>query len=363
MLALNPLIHRERAERRTRAGKVGLPPGTLVYTGEKRDRPARITVLTYSFEEFEERQVGGVADALAARTRPGITWINVDGLEDTSLIGELGEAFRIDSLLLEDMVHVGQRPKLEHREDYLFIVVRMFAYIPDEQRVRNEQVSLVLGQDFVLTFQEQEGDVLESVRKRLRDGGRIRGRGPDFLAYAILDAIVDHYFVVLEQLSDRVEAVEQVVIEVVAPEVARAIHRMKRDAVVLRRAVWPLREVVGGLLRDDSVLVREETRPFLRDVYDHAVDALETLETLRDTLSGMLDIHLSTVSNRMNEVMKVLTMIATVFVPLTFVVGIYGMNFENMPELGWRWGYPAILGIMATISFGMLIYFRRKGWL
>ncbi len=233
-----------------------------------------------------------------------------------------------------------------------------------EEIIRQEQVSMILGPDFLLTFQEREGDVFDPVRTRLRDGkGRLRGRGADYLAYALFDTIVDHFFVVLEVVGDRVDSIEEMVLGAPDPEVVHLLYRLRREVMVLRRSVWPLRELLGQLLREDSELIREDTRPFLRDVQDHAVEVIETVEGVRDVAGGLLDTHLSMVSHRMNEVMKVLTMIATIFVPLTFVVGIYGMNFTYMPELDIPWAYPTVLAVMAAITAGMVVFFHRKGWL
>lgn len=372
-----------------RVKKVGLPPGTLVYTGPAPDRTTQLSTIVYSADAYERKEVASVEEALEERARGGVTWINVVGLADPGPIEALGEHFGIDRLLLEDLVSVGQRPKVEIRDEYLFLVLRMFmveesngapppsdgqrdagrrsgraATTEPEEIIRQEQVSMILGPDFLLTFQEREGDVFDPVRTRLRDGkGRLRGRGADYLAYALFDTIVDHFFVVLEVVGDRVDSIEEMVLGAPDPEVVHLLYRLRREVMVLRRSVWPLRELLGQLLREDSELIREDTRPFLRDVQDHAVEVIETVEGVRDVAGGLLDTHLSMVSHRMNEVMKVLTMIATIFVPLTFVVGIYGMNFTYMPELDIPWAYPTVLAVMAAITAGMVVFFHRKGWL
>ncbi|MEX2609945.1 MAG: magnesium/cobalt transporter CorA [Gemmatimonadota bacterium] len=308
----------------------------------------------------------GVAEAIGLRVRPGVTWINVEGLEDTTLVEELGNHFRIDPLLLEDLLHVGQRPKVELRDDYVFLVLRMFTPAGGSEEVRYEQVSMVLGGDFLLTFQEgQEGDAFDAVRRRLREGrGIIRGRGADYLMYALVDTIVDNYFLVLAGLSDRLEEVEDHILESAqTPAMVSALHRLRRENIMLRKAVWPVREMIATLLRGDSPLVHESTLPYLRDVQDHAMEVVETVETLRDLTQSLMEVHLSLVSNRMNEVIKVLTIISTIFVPLTFIVGIYGMNFHYMPELALPWAYPAVWVLMAFVTLALLTFLRRRGWL
>ncbi len=359
LIRMTPLVGKPARKGRS---KVGLPPGTLVYTGPDTDQPSRLSALRYDAETCEFREVEEVSDLSGMRGN-GTLWVNLDGVHDTARVAALGELFGIDSLVLEDVVRLGQRPKLETYEGYLFIVVRMFIYEEEQDNVRHEQLGVVLGPDWVLTFQEQSGDIFEPVRQRLRDGiGRIRTWGADYLAYALLDTVVDHVFVVLEQISDRIDDVEAVVIRGAGEDVVTAIHRMKRENLFLRKSAWPLREVVGAMGRVDNGLVSDRLHPFLRDLHDHVVEVVDTMETLRDMLGSLLDVHLSTVSNRMNEVMKVLTIITTIFVPLTFVAGVYGMNFQYMPELHVRWAYPAVLAGMFILFVFMLGVFRRKNW-
>jgi magnesium transporter len=253
---------------------------------------------------------------------------------------------------------------MEDFEDYLFIVFKMLSYYEKESEIRSEHVSLFLGSNFVLTFQEKEGDVFASIRERIRDGrGRIRKMGSDYLAYALIDTVVDNYFSILEKIGEKVEDVEGELVTNPTTETIQSIHNLKREMIYLRKSVWPLREVVSRLERGDSELINETTVIYLRDVYDHTIQVIDAVETLRDILSGMLDLYLSSISNRMNEVMKVLTIIATIFIPLTLIAGVYGMNFRYMPELDWRWGYPTILLTMTVIGIIMLIYFKRKKWL
>ena len=344
--------------------KPGLAPGTLVHVGEKKVEKVRIRLINYDEGNLEERELETVDECVTYKDKPTVTWINIDGLHDVDVIEKIGINFGLHPLVLEDIVNTGQRPKMEDFEDYIFIVTKMLFYDEEENQIKEEQFSLVLGQNYIITFQERVGDLFELVRDRLRKGkGRIRKRPPDYLAYALIDAIVDHYFIVLEKLGERVEALEEELITNPSPKTLQTIHHMKRELIFLRKSVWPLRELIGGLERGESSLVDEKTTVFLRDVYDHTIQVIDMVETLRDMVSGMLDVYLSSVSNKMNEVMKVLTIIATIFIPLTFIAGIYGMNFEFMPELKWHWAYPMVWVIIIAIGITMLLYFRRKKWL
>ncbi len=347
-----------------RSQKVGLSPGTLVHIGEKKAEKVKITLIDYDESRFQEREVGTVEECFPCREEPTVTWINVDGLHQPAVIEALGKHFGLHPLVLEDILSTGQRPKMEDFEDHIFIVVRMLSYNEKKGETEDEQVSLILGRHFVISFQETEGDVFDSIRARIRNGkGRIRRMGADYLAYALIDAIVDHYFVVLERLEDRIEALHEELVANPAPTTLQEIQHLKREMIFLRKSIWPLREVISGLQRGESTLFQETTRIYLRDVYDHAIQVIDTIETFRDMISGMLDIYLSSLSHKMNEIMKVLTIIATIFIPLTFIAGIYGMNFEYMPELRWRWGYFAVVALMFVIAGLMLVYFRRKKWM
>jgi len=344
--------------------KAGLVPGTPVHVGEIRTEKVKISFLDYDESNIQEREVGTVEECFPFKETPTVTWINIDGLHKVDIIETLGRQFDLHPLVIEDIVHTGQRPKLEDYGQTLFFVLKMLRYDKQKEEIEEEQVSLVLGPTWVISFQEREGDVFDPIRERLRTGkGRIRKMGADYLAYALLDAIVDHYFLLLETLGDRVEALGEELVRNPGPKALREIHTLKRELLFLRKSVWPLREVISGLQRGESPLFTEPTLVYLRDLYDHTIQVIDTVETFRDMISGMLDIYLSSVSNRMNEVMKVLTIIATIFIPLTFVAGIYGMNFQFMPELGWRFGYFAALGVMAVVAIVMMIYFKRKKWL
>ena len=344
--------------------KAGLPPGTLVHIGEKKAEKVRITVIDYDEARFEEKEVGQIEECFPFKETPTVTWINIDGLHEPEVIEKLGEHFSVHPLILEDIVNTGQRPKMEDLEEYLFVVLKMLYYDEKEDEVRAEQVSLILGASFVITFQERQGDVFDPVRERIKKSkGVVRKRGADYLAYALIDAVVDHYFLILEKFGEMLEEMEGKVVTAPTPETLQTIHRMKREMIFLRKSVWPLREMVSALERGESALIKKKTHIYLRDVYDHTTQVIDTVESFRDMVSGLLDTYLSSISNRMNEVMKVLTIFASIFIPLTFIAGIYGMNFQYMPELVWRGGYFIILSIMGAVGISMLAYFRRKKWL
>ena len=299
----------------------------------------------------------------ATQVSAQVSWLNVSGLHRPEVIRTVGEHIALHPLTLEDIVSTGQRPKIEFFDHYIFIVLRMLS-LSDEGTIRDEQVSVVLTQNAVFSFQERQGDVFEGIRARIKNNkGRICKSGPDYLAYALLDAVIDSYFLILEGVSGRLEDLEETLIDHATPDTLKAINTYKREMLFLRKAVWPLREVLSLLMREESPLVSAHTLTYLRDVYEHTVQVIDTVETFRDILTGMLDIYLSSISNRMNEIMKVLTIIATIFIPLTFVAGVYGMNFIYMPELSWRWGYPAVWLLMLAVALSLIVYFRRKRWL
>ena len=334
---------------------MGLPPGTLVYIGEKRIDGATISVIDYDEKTLQEENIEQIEDVFPFKNTSTVSWVNICGLQETSIIEKLGKHFEMHPLTLEDIVNTGQRPKYEDFDKYIFSVFKMLMFDELKQELVFEQVSLIFGKNFVISIQEKEGDIFGPIRNRLRKAkGRIRKSGSDYLAYCLFDAVVDSYFSVLEKLGERIEGLEDELIDNPTPKTLQAIHNLKRDIVFLRKSVWPLREVVNGLEREESSLIKKETHIFLRDLYDHTIQVIDTIETYRDMVSGMLDVFLSSVSNKMNEVMKVLTIFAAIFIPLTFIAGIYGMNFEIMPELKWRWGYFSALGIMALVGFGWI---------
>lgn len=331
--------------------------------GPARARPVNVTVIEYDGSRFNEQTCTRPGDLRALILHPTVTWINADGIHDTGMVQAIGDAVGIHPLTLEDIANTRQRPKIEDYGDYLYVAIRMLSPYGDGE-FQSEQVSLVLGRGYVVSFQEQPGDAFERIRERLRAGaGRLRSEGADYLFYALLDATVDGYFSVIEVFGERIEAVEEEVVADPDRETLQAIYALKRSLVALRRSVWPLRDVVAELERGESALIREPTLVYLRDVYDHTIEVAETVETYRDTMSGTLDVYLSSQSSKMNEIMKVLTVIATIFIPLTFIAGLYGMNFAYMPELRHPWGYPAALASMAVVAGVMLLYFKKKGWI
>ncbi|MBM3319619.1 MAG: magnesium/cobalt transporter CorA [Candidatus Eisenbacteria bacterium] len=347
-----------------RRKEAGLPPGTVEFAGERRAEKVRVSVLSYDAEGIEEKDLEAATDSYPYFDSGRTVWVNVSGLHEPSVLRAFGDKPGLHPLVLEDILHTRQRPKLEHYPDHLFIVLRMIGYDEENRRVSNEQVSLVLGANYVLSFQEMEGDVFDRIRERIRQGsGRIRKAGADYLAYALLDAVVDHYFVALEKLGDDIEELEDELTEHPTPNTLTVIHTLKREMIDVRKSVFPVREVVAGLMRAESTLVRKGTEIFLRDVYDHTIQVIDSLESYRDILSGLQDLYLSSIGNKMNEVMKVLTIAATIFVPLTFLAGVYGMNFEHMPELSWKWSYPLFWTAAVLLALGMLFFFRRKKWL
>ncbi len=348
-----------RRHRVTRV-KPGTPPGTLIVAGTP--TPARVSVLAYDRDGATERQDITVDDALAVTAPGGVTWINVDGLGDTQTLMRLGERFGLHPLALEDVLNVGQRPKVERYDKHIFVVMHTMRIAAGE--IIEEQMSLFFGAAWLITVQERpDGDCFGAVREAIRQGrGRVREAGADYLAYLLIDSVVDAYFPVIEQFGERIQHLETAAIDDPSPMVLVQMQRVRHQLLTLRRAVWPMREEVLVLQREESELVTAETRLFLRDVYDHAVQALEIVESLRETVVSVMEVYLSVQNQRLQEVMKVLTVIATIFIPLTTIASIYGMNFKSMPELEWRYGYFWALGLMLASAAGMITYFKRRGW-
>jgi len=350
-------------KKKSRAQKAGLPPGSLVYVGDHSASPTRFQLLRYDAASLDERELGS-ADLVTPSTSSGVTWYNIDGLDQIENISAIGARFKIHPLILEDILNTTQRPKRVISMEHVFIVLKML-YLSDEGRVLSEQVSLVFGSNFLLSFQEEVGrDVFDRVREGIRKGApQIRNQGPDYLAYALIDTIVDHYFVVLESLGERLEALEHLVMDQPGEDVLQDIYKIKRELLSLRRSAWPLRELVGNLERGEVPFIRPSTQVYLRDVYEHLIEVIEVTEMYRDMAQSLIEIYLSSVNNRINQVMKVLAMVATVFMPLTLISSIYGMNFEHMPELRWEYGYPLTLAFMAVITVCMIVLFKRKRWI
>lgn len=347
-----------------RSRKAGLPPGTPVHLGERKSETTRLTLLHYNEQRAVEQEMKTAQECLALRDTPGVSWINVTGLHEVEKLAQFGAAFGLHPLVLEDIPNTDQRPKLDDYGEYLYIVIKRLGNGTPANEISTEQISLILGRNLVISFLESDSGVFNGVKDRiLNDRGRIRRLGADYLAYRLMDAVVDNYFAIFERLGERIEELQEAVISRPTPASLQTLHALKRELLFLRKSVWPLREVVSGLQRGDSTLVHKDTWFYFRDVYDHTIHVIDTIETYRDMLASMMDIYLSSLSIRLNEVMKVLTIIATIFMPLTFIVGLYGMNFHHMPELSWRWGYPLVLSVMAGIAAGMLVFFRRRKWI
>ncbi|MBN1829660.1 MAG: magnesium/cobalt transporter CorA [Deltaproteobacteria bacterium] len=343
--------------------RLGLPPGTPIHTGKRLTDATAIAVMDYNEEILEERTVDTVEEVCRYRDTPTVTWINVNGIHDVEKIETICSRFDIHPLVLEDIVNTAQRPKMELYDNGLFLIAKMI-YYNDNQELIVEQVSFVVQDRCLLSFQEQPGDIFETVRNRIRQKrGRIRRLGADYLIYSLIDAIVDHYFVLLEDLQEQIERFEEEISVDTKPVTLTRIHNIKKEMVYLRKSIWPLREIIMRLEREDTKVIGETVTLFFRDLYDHTVQVIEAIETFHEILSGVQDLYLSFVSNRMNEVMKALTVIATIFIPLTFIAGLYGMNFKYMPELEVPWAYPVLLAFMAAVGLAMVIFFRRKKWL
>jgi magnesium transporter len=350
--------------------KIGLKPGSVVYVGKARTEDVHIDVIDYNDSEHIEKRIADAEECFPFKDSPTITWINVDGIHKPELVEKLGHHFGMHPLVLEDIVNTGQRPKMEDAGDFVFIVMKMLYSDKEGDGLKAEQVSVLFGKNWVITFQETGEDVFDLVRQRIKKTiPRVRFMSADYLAYALVDAVVDHYFIALEETGEKIEALEDEIAERPKPESLGTIRELKKQLIFMRKAVWPLREVIGGLERAESKLIKESTEPYLRDLYEHTIQVIDTVETFRDMVSGLLDLYHTGVSNRMNEIMKVLTIIATIFIPLGFLAGVYGMNFEtgvspfNMPELGFRFGYLTFWFAVVVIAVGLLWFFRRKKWL
>ena len=344
--------------------KVGQPPGTLAYLGEEPTEPVRITIIDYDATNFQEEEAQTVEACVPFIDTESVTWIQIEGIHEVAIIEEIGECFGVNPLLLEDILSPTQLPKIEIYEDYIFIFLKSLDYNAAAARVSREQVSLIIGPNFVLSLQENYSEIFTSIQNRLRNAqGRIRRMQSGYLAYALIDIIVDHYFIVLDEINERIQALEEEIMKDPSPETLAKVNVLREEQLLLRRPILPLRDVLIEILDDEIPLLGENTHPYFRDVYDHLIQVIQMLEMIRSSVSGLFDVYTSAVSHRMNEVMKVLTIVATFFIPLTFIAGIYGMNFKFMPELETQWGYPIVLLVMLGISIGMFIFFKLKKWL
>ncbi len=345
-------------------GTIGQVPGDLVFIGEQKVAEATIRVIDYDQEQLSDQRLQDIKDGLIYKDTATVTWININGLHDTQMIRDLGKGFGLQALVLEDIVNTGQRPRMDEYDDYLFFVLKMMRYNEETGRIHSEQLSMVLGRTFLLTFQEQPGDVFEPVRERIRKHrGRIRKVGIDYLAYALLDTVVDNYLYIIERFGEKIEEVEDKILDNPSQAVLASINNYKREMNYLRKTIRPAREFILQLSRLDSDLIQEKTLPFLKDLLDLSNQAVDVIDSYRDMLSDHLNIYNTQISNRLNEIMKVLTIFSAVFIPLTFIAGIYGTNFENVPELHFRYSYFIMWGVMVVVAGFMLRFFRKKGWL
>jgi magnesium transporter len=352
-----------------RSQTAGLSPGTLVHVGEKMIGEPRLRLFHYTKDRSVEKDLQHIEEAFSFPEQGAVTWINIDGLHRVDILETIGRKYDIHPLVLEDILNTAQRPKMEAHPKFLFTVIKMMEIDERTQDIQIEQMSIILAENLVISFQEAEGDIFDSLRARIRNNdSRLRAHGSDYLFYRLMDIVVDNYFVILERLGEKIEDLESRLLGNPSREVLHEIHKLKRELIFVRRSVWPLREVISGLQRHETSMIRDETKLYLRDIYDHTIQVIDTMESYRDMVSGMIDIYLSSQGNKMNEVMKTLTIMASIFIPLTFIAGIYGMNFSpdagplNMPELNWSFGYPAALAVMGAIAGGLVVFFKRKKW-
>jgi len=344
--------------------KAGLPPGSLVHVGEVMETEVCITIVDYNKEVIEEQTVESVEQILQCREKDTVTWVNIEGLGNVELIGAIGEAFNIHPLVLEDILNTHQRPKLEEYDDYSYCVLKGISLAKNGFSVEYEQISILILNDFVFTFKEKQDELFEPVRRRLRSSkGHFRSQGADYLAYVILDTIVDSYFTLQDSLDDIIDSIEEELLTEPTKVTMATIQRLKHELIIIRRSISPLREMLNAILRSESPLIEEKTLIYFRDIFDHVLRISESIESSRDMVAGLLDIYMTTISNKMNEIMIFLTVFASIFIPLTFIAGIYGMNFEYMPELKWKWAYPALWVAFIAIPVILLGYFKKKKWL
>ncbi|MDX2494979.1 MAG: magnesium/cobalt transporter CorA [Desulfuromusa sp.] len=348
---------------RSPAKEIGLPPGTLIYVGEKKMGRPVISYIDYSVDHYDAQTDVSLEHCLRLKTPETVSWINLDGVHDIAHVEAFGKSFDLHPLTLEDILNTNHPAKFEEFDNSALIIVKMFNFDEQDCQIQSEQISLILTAENVLTFQEQPSDVFTAVRERLRrKSGRICQRGPDYLAYALLDSVVDSYFHVLEKIGDRLDYLETELINRPTQDLLHQVHQLKGQLNFLRKSARPVRELIDNLVHSESPLFKDTTTIFLRDLSDHGKQVLDTVESYRDSASGLVDLYMSSVSQRMNEVMQVLTIIASIFIPLTFIAGIYGMNFELMPELKWQYGYPMVWGLMIACIVGMLWFFKSKKW-
>lgn len=342
--------------------KIGAAPGAMIHVGEKKVDTVSITVIEYGPEHLDIRQLTSIDQAFPFKSAPTVTWLNVVGLHEVAVLEKIGQQYRIHPLILEDALNTSKSPKIETFDDYIYILLKII--VPGQDKLMDiDQLSMILGTNFVLTFQERQADFFAPIRSRLANiNGHLRKWGPDYLTCALMDVVVDNYFLVLEKMSDSIESLEDKVVSEPDHSLVKKIQMLRRDLILMRKFAWPVREVINSLIREEPALVQDRTLPYLRDIYDHVIEVVDTMEMYRDLVSNILEVYLSSLSTKLNEVMKVLTIIATFFIPLTFIVGIYGMNFEFMPELNWHYGYFMTWLVILVVSMVMFIYFKKKKW-
>jgi magnesium transporter len=348
--------------RRT-SSKVGLPPGSIVHVGEQKIEKVKITLTEYDENNVDSCEINSIEEIEPYTDTPQVTWVNVCGLHETEFIKQIGEKFNIHPLVLEDILNTETRPKLEISDNYVFITIKMLAYNDEEKQIDSEQVSFILGKNFVFSFLEKSDGIFNPIRDRIANQvGRIRKQAPDYLFYTLIDIVVDQYYLLLERIEERIELLDDEVISNTDKSQIQKIYNLKNELLLTRRSVWPLREIFTQIIREEPELINENVEPYLRDLLDHTFQITETVEIQREITNGLMETYLSLMSNKMNEVMKVLTVIATIFIPLTFIVGIYGMNFKYMPELELPWAYFAVWGVMIAVVVIMILYFKRRNW-
>ncbi|MFX1356359.1 MAG: magnesium/cobalt transporter CorA [Promethearchaeota archaeon] len=354
----------KRLIKRKRTHKAGLPPGTLIYTGEKKEVETKITIIDYNDKDYKINELSDLYFNFNEIEKNVVRWIKVIGLTNEKVIEYIGKTFKLHPLVLEDILNPNQRPKFEYYGDYIFIVMRRIFFEGEERTFENEQISFVLGTNYVISFQEHDTEVFVSILERIKSGtGRIRFMGADYLDYTLIDVLIDNYFIILEEIGEKIEEIEDILIYEPQPETLQKIYDLKRKNIELRKSIWPTREVISKLQREESKLISADLQIYLRDIYDHIFRITDLLDNYRDIVFGMLDIYLSSISNKMNDIMKVLTIISTIFIPLSFLAGFYGMNFIYMPELSNPFAYPILIIVMISIGILMILFFKKKKWI
>ncbi len=353
---------KKKRQHKKYSSKAGLPPGALVLIGSHREERVTIELIDYSEDTVAETEVIDVEFLKESLETATVSWVNINGIHNTDAIAAIGKVYGIHNLVLEDILNTDHRPKVELFEDHVFFTMKMMWY-NEENELEKEQISIVFGKPYVLCFQERKGDIFDPIRERIRENsGLVRKKGTDYLVYRLIDTVVDNYFIIIERIEERVEDLEELITADSDDDHTRSIQHLKREIITLKRALLPLREAVSGLEKGVTDLVHQDNEKYFRDVFDHLIQMADNLENNREVLSGLMDMQMANMSNRMNQVMKVLTVIATIFIPLTFIAGIYGMNFDNMPELHFKYGYYVVWGVMLLVFILMLVYFRRKKW-